>query len=104
MQAALFHSIKPLFANKPLLVVCNKTDVTPLESLSPEDRAALQDMALEAAKSSMPGAFLARIQSFNWHYDLTTTTCQQRNTGGCSGLLYKVQGPAGSGAPKDTIL
>jgi nucleolar GTP-binding protein len=23
-QAALFHSIKPLFANKPLLVVANK--------------------------------------------------------------------------------
>jgi nucleolar GTP-binding protein len=30
-QAALFHSIKPLFANKPLLVVVNKTDVRPVE-------------------------------------------------------------------------
>jgi nucleolar GTP-binding protein len=30
-QAALFHSIKPLFANKPLLVVVNKTDVRPIE-------------------------------------------------------------------------
>lgn len=25
-QAALFHSIKPLFSNKPVLVVCNKID------------------------------------------------------------------------------
>jgi nucleolar GTP-binding protein len=25
-QAALFHSIKPLFANKPILIVCNKID------------------------------------------------------------------------------
>ncbi len=23
-QAALFHSIKPLFSNKPILIVCNK--------------------------------------------------------------------------------
>ncbi len=27
-QAALFHCIKPLFANKPLLVVANKVDAT----------------------------------------------------------------------------
>lgn len=26
MQATLFHSIKPLFANKPILIVCNKID------------------------------------------------------------------------------
>ncbi len=25
-QAALFHSIKPLFANKPIIIVCNKID------------------------------------------------------------------------------
>jgi GTP1/Obg family GTP-binding protein len=26
-QSALFHSIKPLFANKPLMIACNKTDL-----------------------------------------------------------------------------
>lgn len=26
-QAALFHSIKALFANKPILIICNKIDV-----------------------------------------------------------------------------
>jgi len=55
-QAALFHSIKPLFASKPLLVVLNKIDATPLESLPEGDRAILKDMALEALKSSMAGA------------------------------------------------
>jgi nucleolar GTP-binding protein len=44
MQAALFHSIKPLFANKPLMVVCNKTDVTPLSEVSPADRELLREM------------------------------------------------------------
>lgn len=34
-QVALFESIKPLFANKPLLVVLNKTDVIRLEELKP---------------------------------------------------------------------
>ena len=33
-QAALFHSIKPLFSNKPVLIVANKTDVVKLEALS----------------------------------------------------------------------
>lgn len=34
LQATLFHSIKPLFANKPVLIVANKTDVVKLEQLS----------------------------------------------------------------------
>ncbi|CBI24980.3 unnamed protein product, partial [Vitis vinifera] len=36
-QAALFHSIKSLFMNKPLIIVCNKTDLQPLEGISEED-------------------------------------------------------------------
>ena len=54
-QAALFHSIKPLFAGKPLLVVLNKIDATPLASLSAADQAVLNEMALEALKSSAGG-------------------------------------------------
>lgn len=54
-QAALFHSIKPLFANKPLLIVANKTDVTSIDSLSPEDKALLDEMVSEAAKMSGEG-------------------------------------------------
>nr|CAD7397290.1 unnamed protein product [Timema poppensis] len=37
----LFESIKPLFTNKPLIVVLNKTDVVKLADLTPERRAAL---------------------------------------------------------------
>lgn len=54
-QAALFHSIKPLFASKPLMIVVNKIDVTPLETLSEEDQATLKEMSLEALKSTAAG-------------------------------------------------
>ena len=43
-QAALFHSIKPLFANKPLVIAINKIDVRALEDLSAEDRALIDGM------------------------------------------------------------
>lgn len=32
-QVSLFESIKPLFANKQLLVIANKTDVAPFKDL-----------------------------------------------------------------------
>lgn len=51
-QATLFHSIKPLFSNKPVLIVCNKTDVRKMEDLSAEETALIQEMAREAAKVS----------------------------------------------------
>ncbi|CAI5496377.1 unnamed protein product [Closterium sp. Naga37s-1] len=54
-QAALFNSIKPLFLNKPLMVVCNKVDLQPLETLSEADRKVLHDMAAEAARCGGPG-------------------------------------------------
>jgi nucleolar GTP-binding protein len=43
-QAALFHSIKPLFANKPLVIAINKIDVRALEDLSAADRALIDGM------------------------------------------------------------
>ena len=41
-QIELFNGIKPLFANKPLLVVMNKVDVIRPEELSEEKRELLQ--------------------------------------------------------------
>lgn len=38
-QCKLFHSIKPLFANKPVVLVINKIDIVRLEDISPENRA-----------------------------------------------------------------
>ena len=62
-QAALFHSIRPLFANKPLLVVANKTDTTDPASLPESDRAIIADMGRAAARASNPGAPLACSQA-----------------------------------------
>ncbi|CAE8635113.1 unnamed protein product [Polarella glacialis] len=45
IQVALFHSIKPLFRNRPLLIILNKTDLRKLSELSPEDRALIDSMA-----------------------------------------------------------
>ncbi|KAJ7519699.1 hypothetical protein O6H91_20G051500 [Diphasiastrum complanatum] len=49
-QAALFKSIKPLFANKPLIIVCNKTDLQPLETLAEDERQIIQELKKEASK------------------------------------------------------
>ncbi|CAK5264054.1 unnamed protein product [Mycena citricolor] len=43
-QCKLFHSIKPLFANKPTMLVMNKIDVTRLEDLSFDSRALVQEI------------------------------------------------------------
>ncbi|XVF04712.1 hypothetical protein REPUB_Repub05bG0108700 [Reevesia pubescens] len=52
-QAALFHSIKSLFLNKPLIIVCNKTDLQPLDRLSEEDMKLVIEMKAEAMKTVM---------------------------------------------------
>eukprot|EP00201_Polytomella_parva_P017223 CAMPEP_0175061054 /NCGR_PEP_ID=MMETSP0052_2-20121109/13375_1 /TAXON_ID=51329 ORGANISM="Polytomella parva, Strain SAG 63-3" /NCGR_SAMPLE_ID=MMETSP0052_2 /ASSEMBLY_ACC=CAM_ASM_000194 /LENGTH=691 /DNA_ID=CAMNT_0016326873 /DNA_START=32 /DNA_END=2107 /DNA_ORIENTATION=- len=54
-QAALFHSIKPLFANKPVMIVCNKIDVKKPEEISEADRALIEGMVKEARKISNGG-------------------------------------------------
>lgn len=43
-QVALFHSIKPLFSGKPLLVVANKMDLRRMEDLGPAEAALVQSM------------------------------------------------------------
>jgi len=50
-QAALFHSIKSLFMNKPLVIVCNKTDLQPLEGLPEDDMKLIMEMKAEAMKT-----------------------------------------------------
>ncbi|XP_058088720.1 nucleolar GTP-binding protein 1-like [Magnolia sinica] len=50
-QAALFHSIKSLFMNKPLIIVCNKIDLQPLDGLPEEDIKLVSEMKAEAAKT-----------------------------------------------------
>ncbi|ESK88747.1 gtp binding protein nog1 [Moniliophthora roreri MCA 2997] len=43
-QCKLFHSIKPLFAGKPTMLVINKIDVMRLEDLPAESRALVQEI------------------------------------------------------------
>ncbi|CAO2825760.1 unnamed protein product [Amaranthus hypochondriacus] len=50
-QAALFHSIKSLFMNKPLIIVCNKTDLQPFDSIPEEDKKLVMEMKAEALKT-----------------------------------------------------
>ena len=50
-QAALFHSIKSLFMNKPLIIVCNKTDLQSLEGISEEDKKLVAEIKNEAMKT-----------------------------------------------------
>lgn len=40
----LYDSIKPLFKNKPLIIVLNKMDIISLNELSPEKRAVLKPL------------------------------------------------------------
>ena len=54
-QAALFHSIKPLFSNKPILIVCNKIDSRLMEELSEAERKVVDEMVSEAKKISSGG-------------------------------------------------
>merc|ERR1712045_555624 len=49
-QKSLFDSIKPLFANKPLIVVANKTDVIKRADLSEEKLSVLEAMEKENGK------------------------------------------------------
>ncbi|CAE7581751.1 unnamed protein product [Symbiodinium sp. CCMP2592] len=44
-QVALFHSIKPLFRNRPLLIILNKTDLRKISELSAEEKQLLDSMA-----------------------------------------------------------
>eukprot|EP00835_Amoeboradix_gromovi_P001515 NODE_70_length_23697_cov_0.294771.p4 type:complete len:590 gc:universal NODE_70_length_23697_cov_0.294771:8376-6607(-) len=42
-QCNLFNSIKPLFANKPTMIVCSKSDLRSLSSLEPEEMACFKE-------------------------------------------------------------
>ncbi|CCH40721.1 putative nucleolar GTP-binding protein 1 [Wickerhamomyces ciferrii] len=60
-QVKLFHSIKPLFANKSVLVVINKTDIIRPEDLDEERQALLQTL------TGVPGV------------EIMTTSCQEED-------------------------
>lgn len=52
-QCSLFRSIKPLFANKELIIVVNKIDVQPWDSLEPEKKKMIEDLTEGSANCSL---------------------------------------------------
>lgn len=52
-QCSLFRSIKPLFANKQLIIVVNKVDQQPWETLDPEKKEMIEALAKDANCSLM---------------------------------------------------
>mmetsp|Transcript_19733 Transcript_19733/g.29487 ORF Transcript_19733/g.29487 Transcript_19733/m.29487 type:complete len:652 (-) Transcript_19733:177-2132(-) len=43
-QVSLFHNLKPLFVNKPLVVVCTKIDIKKPEDVDPDDQKLIKSM------------------------------------------------------------
>ena len=75
-QVSLFHSLQPLFSNKPLLIVANKRDLKRLEDLDISDRQLVESMA--------PPTSSTRLMSMS---NLTTEGVMQVMQAGCDLLL-----------------
>jgi nucleolar GTP-binding protein len=67
-QVALYHSIKPLFRNRPLLIVLNKADLRKMQDLTPEEQKLIESM---------------KDDSDGQHVEFFTTSCYARRRG-CS--------------------
>ncbi|XP_022119030.1 nucleolar GTP-binding protein 1 [Pieris rapae] len=55
-QISLFESIKPLFSNKPLIVVLNKMDVVKPEELPEQKRSLIEELEANCAKGNIVNA------------------------------------------------
>lgn len=53
-QLQLFESIRPLFANKQVMMVANKTDVVPYASLPESTRSRIEEVAARAKAELIP--------------------------------------------------
>ncbi|XP_047364837.1 nucleolar GTP-binding protein 1 [Vespa velutina] len=72
-QVKLFESIKPLFTNKPLLIVINKIDVIRLEELPFEKREILKPLE---ADENVPVLEMSTLTDFGV-MDVKTQTCER---------------------------
>ncbi|KAJ2076632.1 Nucleolar GTP-binding protein 1 [Coemansia sp. RSA 988] len=57
-QMSLFRSIKPLFANKPTLLVISKTDVCTLDDIKPEERQLVEEAAGDGVEVAQLSSYL----------------------------------------------
>lgn len=92
-QIKLFESIRPLFANKQVLIVANKTDVLPYDKLAPPMRARIEEMARKAGAELIP---MSNISEEN----VSVLKCKA-----CDKLLEaRVDAKLSAGRMKDDIL
>lgn len=92
-QLRLFESIRPLFANKQVMIVANKTDVIPYESLSAAHRNAIEEVAAAA------GAELISMSN------ISEENISQLKTRACDKLLEaRVESKLSAGRLKDDVM
>ncbi len=92
-QLKLFRSIRPLFANKQVVMVANKIDVIPYDQLSSETRAQIEETAREA------GAELIHASN------VSEENLAALKTRACDKLLEaRVENKLSSGRVKDSVL
>jgi len=92
-QLKLFESIRPLFANKQVMMVANKTDVVPYENLPAKTRAAIEECARKAGAELVP---MSNVSEENIS-KLKVTACDKL-------LEARVESKSSSGRLKDDIL
>jgi nucleolar GTP-binding protein len=92
-QLKLFESIRPLFANKQVMIVANKTDVIPYEKLSADARARIEEVALKAGAEVVP---MSNVCEENIS-TLKTTACDKL-------LEARVDSKLSLGKVKDDVL
>ncbi|XP_063835915.1 nucleolar GTP-binding protein 1 [Ostrinia nubilalis] len=80
-QISLFESIKPLFSNKPLIVVMNKSDVVTPEQLQPAKRALIEELERTCAKGNLSIVPVMRMST------LTEEGVQEVKIEACERLL-----------------
>lgn len=92
-QLRLFESIRPLFANKQVMIVANKTDVIPYEKLSSAQRSAIEEVATAAGAELIP---MSNVSEEN---------ISQLKTRACDKLLEaRVESKLSAGRVKDDVM
>jgi len=92
-QLKLFESIRPLFVNKQVIIVANKTDIVSYESLSPHVRASIEEVAKYANAEVIP---MSNVSENNVS-TLKTTACDKL-------LEARVEAKVSAGRMKDDVL
>ncbi|XP_022911465.1 nucleolar GTP-binding protein 1 [Onthophagus taurus] len=94
-QISLYQSIKPLFSNKPLMIVLNKNDIVKLDELSPEKRTLLKEMEDDAEvpileMSTVTDFGVMEVKSFACEKLLSFRVNQKMRTKKVDGVLNRL--------------